>query len=337
MESEALNEPARQSATEELGLSAQRGDEGLDRVVQLLSRLSETPFAAFWVVDRDRQFLAAAHGLDVREVPRHSSLADHALRHGDVFVVDDALEDSRFSSDPLVTSGPRLRFFAGVTVRGRDRQRVGVLCLMDSQPRTLDDAARTVLRDVRVILEDRLRMRADVLHDPQTGTYVRRHFDEMADREWRRAMRAMVPVSVVVVELDRIGEFAAREGATALDRGLRAAALAMQYSLHRPGDCVCRYDDTRFVILLPGTYESGAVETAERVRSAVEALLIPFAGTPTGTLTVSAGVETVHSESLTRSNLAIAVESATRALRTAQQAGGNRWVLAGTERAQAKS
>lgn len=332
MDPAPLNEQARPSMAEELGLSAQHGDEGLDRVVQMLARLSQTPLAAFWVLDGDRQFLAAAHGLDVGELPRHSSLAEHALRQGDVFVVDDALSDARFSADPLVSSGPRLRFFAGVPVRGRDRQRVGVLCLMDCEPRMLDDATRTVLRDLRVILEDRLRLRADVLHDPQTGTYVRRHFDEMADREWRRAMRAMVPVSVVVVELDRVGEFAVREGPAALDRGLRAAALAMQYSLHRPGDCVCRYDDTRFVILLPGTYESGAVETAERVRSAVESLLIPFVGATTGTLTVSAGVETVHSESLTRSDLGSSVESATRALRTAQLAGGNRWVLAGTER-----
>jgi diguanylate cyclase (GGDEF)-like protein len=326
------SEPPRPSIVDDLGLSAQRGEEGLDRVVQLLARIGETPIAAFWAMDRDRPFFAAAQGLSSRDVPRRSALGEHALRDDAVFVVNDALQDPRFSEDPLVIAGPHIRFFAGVPVRGRDRQRIAVLCLMDTQPRSLEPSAANALQDLRVILEDRLRLRADVLHDPQTGTFARRHFDEMADREWRRAMRAMVPVSVVVAELDRVREFGVREGAAALDRGLRATALAVQYSLHRPGDCVCRYDDTRFVILLPGTQEHGAAETAERVRSAVEALLIPFAGTATGTLTLSAGVETVHSDLLSRTDLSMAVHTATLALRDAQSSGGNRWILAGTER-----
>lgn len=317
------------SPAEELGLSPHRGDEALDRLLLLLARMAAAPMAAFCVDEHGRHFFAAAHGTRDRTLLQRSILVNQTLLNDDVLIVADATREPKLAADPLVTGSCKLRSFAGIAVRGLDRQRLGVLCVMDPEPNSFDDHARGALIELRTLLEDRLRLRADALHDPLTGAIARRHFDEMADREWRRAMRALVPVSVIVCELDWIHEFAAREGPQALDRGLRATGLAMQYSLHRPGDCVSRYDETRFVLLLPGTDEPGAVETAERVRAAVEALLIPFADAPTSMVTLSAGVATVHSEALARGDLRTAVHAATVALRNAQGAGGNRWTLAG--------
>jgi len=330
LESETRKDSPRQSVAEALGLSPHRGEEGLDRLIQLLARIGGASMAALWVVDRERPFFAAAHGFATRDVSRLSGLTEHALRQDDILVVSDASQDPRFASDPMVTGAPRVRFFAGIAVRGRDRERIGILCLMDAEPRTRNDAVRAALQDLRAIVEDRLRLRSDVLHDPQTGTLMRRHFDELGDREWRRAMRALVPISVIVAELDHLHEVTGREGAAALDRGLRAVALAIQYSLHRPGDCVSRFDDSRFAVLLPGTGEPGAAETAERVRSAVEALSFPFADASGRLLTLSVGVCTVRSESLSRTDLISSIEVATTALRRSQAAGGNRWMIAGS-------
>jgi diguanylate cyclase (GGDEF)-like protein len=328
---EARAESPRQSAAEELGLSPHRSEDALERLLRLLAHMSGAPIAALCIDDQGRQFVAAAQGIDEahRALPCPSALIEQALHRDDFYAVGDTAQDPQLAADPLVTGPCRVRAFAGIAIRGLDRLRVGALCLMDSEPREFDEIARAALQDLRVLVEDRLRLRADVLHDPLTGAIARRHFDEIADREWRRAMRALTPISVIVCELDRIDEFAEREGRTALDRGLRAAALAMQYSMHRPGDCVSRYDETRFALLLPGTEEAGAVETAERVRRAVEALLIPFADAPTSMLTLSAGVATIHSEALSRGDLPAAVHAATVALRNAQAAGGNRWTLAG--------
>lgn len=329
-DSERRNDPTRPSPAEELGLSAQRGDEGLDRLMRLLARIAESPMAALWLVDDDRSFLTSAHGLPAGELPRRSALLEQALRQDTLFVIEDAARDPRYAADALLLSAPQIRHFAALPIRLRDRQRIGLLCLMDSKAHTLGEPARMALTELRPILEDRLRLRADVTHDPQTGVLTRRQFDDSSDREWRRSTRGLAPISVIVAELDRLREFAEREGAVALDRGLRATGLAMQYSLHRPGDYVGRYDATRFAVLLPGTDEHGAVETAERLRSAVESLAIPFADAPTGVLTLSVGIETVHSESLSRRDLAQSVQTATVALRDAQRTGGNRWLLAGS-------
>lgn len=324
-----FEDTGRQTLATELGLCARHTDAGIARIVALLAQRAEVPMAALWVVDRDRSFLTATHGLAPRELPRRSALLEQALVHDEVFVVSDASRDPRYASESLVSEDPKVHHFAAASVRVRDRQCLGLLCLMDTQAHALGEPARRALAELLPILEDHLRLRADVLHDPQTGVLTRRQFDDIADREWRRAMRGLAPISVIVLELDCLDDFSAREGAIALDRGLRAVGLAMQYSLHRPSDYVGRLDASRFVVLLPGTDEHGAQETAERLRAAVESLAIPFPDAPAGMLTLSVGVETVHSESLSRRDLAQSVHHATVALRDAQQAGGNRALLAG--------
>ena len=328
-EPEVHAESPHPSAIEELGLSPHRSDEALDRLLVLLARMSVAPMAALIVDDDGRPFVAAAFGLHDRTMLQRSTLVDQTLLQDEVLLVADATQDPQLAGDPLATGGFKLRSFAGIPVRGLDRRPLAALCVMDWEPNSFDEHACGALQGFRALVEDRLRLRADALHDPLTGAISRRHFDEIADREWRRAMRGLTPISVIVCELDRVDEFAALEGLPALDRGLRATALAMQYSMHRPGDCASRYDETRFVLLLPGTDDPGAVETAERVRAAVEALLIPFADAPTSMLTLSAGVATIHSEALSRGDLRTAVHAATVALRNAQRAGGNRWTLAG--------
>src|ERR1700761_2070132 len=57
-------------------------------------------------------------GLGTLLVKRHQwfRVSDHTIRQTELFLVKDALMDSRFASNPLVTSDPAIRFFAGVAL-----------------------------------------------------------------------------------------------------------------------------------------------------------------------------------------------------------------------------
>lgn len=312
-----------------LGLQRDRvqGHE-FDPLMRLLATASGRPLCALWVVDGLRNEFVAVHGLQDCDIPADSRLAELTLQRGRVLEVDAAAPTQSGQLDPLMMA-LQLTHFAALTVYGPRRQPVGLLCAMArdgrasaAQDRRLHDA----LHDAREVLETQLCLRADALHDPISGAMARRPFVELADREWRRAMRGLHAIGVVVAVLDHFDALIA-EGQAAVDRGLRAAVLAMEYSVHRPGDVVCRYDSQRFVLMLPGTDRKGATSTAERVRQALEALRVPLqAG---GTLTLSAAVHLVATEALSRGNLACAVETASKALRIAQTDGANRWVLAG--------
>jgi GAF domain-containing protein len=59
------------------------------------------------------------------------------ISESDVIVVRDAAQDHRFAGDPLLRRSPGVRFYAGAPLTTGDGHAVGVLCVMDLEPRDL--------------------------------------------------------------------------------------------------------------------------------------------------------------------------------------------------------
>jgi len=157
----------------------------------------------------------------------------------------------------------------------------------------------TLRNRVRVHLT--LKRQADLLRqlasvDPLTGLGNRRHFDELAAREWRRAQRSPMAVSVLMVDIDYFKRYNDLYGHPAGDRCLVAVAAALAGCAMRAGDLVIRYGGEEFIMLLPDTDEAGAKRVAESALAAVQALELPHAnGGYSGFVSVSIGVATAES------------------------------------------
>ncbi|WP_425509240.1 GAF domain-containing protein [Vogesella oryzae] len=93
-----------------------------------------TPTALLSLVDHDRQWFKARHGMALTETPRELSLCGHVVADGNMLVVEDTRQDARFADNPLVTS-LGMRFYAGAPLLLDDNHVIGTLCLNDSQPR----------------------------------------------------------------------------------------------------------------------------------------------------------------------------------------------------------
>ncbi|MGI4845647.1 MAG: PAS domain S-box protein [Janthinobacterium lividum] len=130
-----------------------------DRVTRLVSRMLDVPMALFSLVDADRQWFKSRVGLEPEQTPREHAFCAHAIGMSTPLVVHDALEDGRFSDNPLVNGPPNIRFYAGVPIRTTAGLAIGTLCALDTRPRTLSEDEAALLNDLAAILTKEVQYR----------------------------------------------------------------------------------------------------------------------------------------------------------------------------------
>ncbi len=127
------DEEHRLNILKSLNLLDSRPDPELDMLVELTAEHFSVPISLISLVDSDRQWFKAKHGLSADETARAPSFCGHAIADAEPFVIKDAHADPRFARNPLVTSAPHVRFYAGVPLDLRFA-RIGTLCVIDTEP-----------------------------------------------------------------------------------------------------------------------------------------------------------------------------------------------------------
>jgi len=180
----------------------------------------------------------------------------------------------------MPVSGRRLYVSVeAVPIRAADGQLLGVL---------------EAVRDLTATKEAEAKLRSLAGLDALTGIANRRTFNDILASEWRRAMRARNPVSLLIVDIDHFKQFNDSLGHQRGDECLRAVAEAMANVASRAGDLPARYGGEEFAIVLPATDRAGAALIAENVRAAIEHREIQHPLSSVGPhVTVSIGAATV--------------------------------------------
>ncbi|MBA3442149.1 MAG: PAS domain S-box protein, partial [Pyrinomonadaceae bacterium] len=121
-------------------------EQAFDDLTFLAAQTCDAPVALISFIDAEREWLKSKIGIDAAEFPRYESFCTYAIQQPDQLVVADTLRDERFATNPLVTSEPHIRFYAGAPLVTPGGYALGALCVMDSVPRELNERGQEALR-----------------------------------------------------------------------------------------------------------------------------------------------------------------------------------------------
>lgn len=168
-------------------------DGAFDRIAALAARLFSVPIATVTIVDRDRIWFKASHGLSVDEIGRDPGLCASAILQDAPYLVTDARADPRTLSNPLVAGELGLRFYAAAPIRTHDGFNLGTVNIIDQHPRTLDEAEIATLSDLAAIVVDELELRLAARRTVELERSARRHQERLADTMQKPLLPAAVP------------------------------------------------------------------------------------------------------------------------------------------------
>lgn len=244
-------------------------EERFNRLTRLAKRMFNVPIALICLVDTNRQWFKSCVGLSVSETSREISFCGHAILGDDLFIINDAKKDERFSDNPLVLNVPFIRFYAGCPLRHEDGSKLGTLCIIDTQPRTLNEEDITALKDLAETAEHELIAVQLATLDDLTKISNRRGFMSLAQKSLDICSRQSIPMSLIFFDLDEFksinDKFGHAEGDTVL------VAFADQIiSTFRESDVFARLGGDEFAVLVTDTSNQLAKNIIDRFRQSIE-------------------------------------------------------------------
>jgi len=166
---------------------------------------------------------------------------------------------------------------------------------------------------------DELAERADT--DALTGLYNARGFEARLSAEIARTARYRTPLSLLLIDLDRLKQINDVHGHFAGQTALRDVAAAIRAEL-RASDVGARWGGDEFAVVAPNTVTGAAWAMAERIRAAIVKAATKWP------LTASIGITTLDGDAGSDVTVETLMRSADAALYEAKRRGRNRVAMA---------
>lgn len=253
-----------------LGILDTGPEDRFERLIRMARRMFGVPIAMVSLVDLNRQWFKACQGYESRGTARDISFCGHAILGDEIFTIEDAAQDERFHDNPLVTGAPHIRFYAGCPLRVSRGAKVGTLCIIDTQPRSLDPDDALALKDLAAMVEDELTAFAAATTDLLTRIWNRRGFLTLGQSSLDACARQGLPATLAYLDLDGFKAINDTHGHAAGDAVLQRFAEGLRHGF-RSSDVFARLGGDEFVVLMPGAEPEAAQDAASRLADWLDA------------------------------------------------------------------
>jgi len=244
-------------------------------------------------------------------------IAGRVAKTGKPLLIDDAISDERFKA----SRHSNVENIMCVPLKVYD-DTIGVINMSNKKDGkfSMDDLKIiSSLADQAAVAINNARLYEMAVTDSLTKLFIRRHFMQRLDGEFKRAKRYGHELSMLMLDIDHFKELNDTYGHQAGDKVLVEVARLFKRTI-RGTDIVGRYGGEEFCILLPETSTSGAITFAERVRQEMEEMIIDFNNIELRT-TISIGTATLPRDANSPTEL---ISTADLAMYKSKEGGRNR-------------
>lgn len=131
-----------------------------DRITLLASKMFNVPIAIVSLVDEDRIWFKSSQGLgNTKEIEKTPGLCASAILSDDVYLVEDARNDPRCLTNPLVCGAFGLQFYAAAPLKTHDGHKLGTLCIIDKKIRYINSEQQALLKQLSEIVMHEMELR----------------------------------------------------------------------------------------------------------------------------------------------------------------------------------
>jgi len=205
--------------------------------------------------------------------PADSPLTSAGIRTGKVIILSDAQQDARFQG---WGDSAHVRGWMGVPLFARGNV-TGFLtidsCSPDAYDETDAELAQVFANQAAIAIEN-AQLFEKVQHlaitDPLTELFNRRHFFELAHREFYRSRRYSDEMTLIMLDVDDLKLINDTYGHQAGDQLIQFISEQCRAQL-RQADIAARYAGDEFIVALPGTNLEGGLQVARRIKDKISA------------------------------------------------------------------
>ncbi|HAU2287415.1 TPA: sensor domain-containing diguanylate cyclase [Legionella pneumophila] len=262
------NEAERLATLYKLQILDTEREERFDRITRIACRLFGVPIAVISFLEAERQWMKSTQGFDIKEAKRKTSFCGHVILSDEIMVIEDATKDKRFHDNPFVLGNPYFRFYAGCPLK-INNYNVGVICLIDDKPKSINDNDKNVIYDLAQMVEMELESLYLSLTDELTGLSNRRGFLKLAGYLFQKCQQENKNFTLLFFDLDKFKQINDQFGHAEGDKVLKIFSRSLLQNF-RCYDVIARLGGDEFCVFCSGLNEKDVDNIICRLKDALK-------------------------------------------------------------------